>query len=166
MSRFCKACYISSLNSPASGAFLRQACMVCLTCTEHTEQELYSLCTRPNSVCIGLFCRNGYHEELVGFITARVCLLHECNPTDRVLMNLNSAYLDGQRVLYILTLGVLEGARQQGIGSALLRLILEEVSSHHGIPWGKLQMHLRARQSDVLQIQPYHCVGAIPLLDG
>ena len=78
-----------------------------------------------------LCCRIGYHEELVGFITARVCLLHECNPTDRVLMNLNSAYLDGQRVLYILTLGVLESARQQGIGSALLRLILEEVTLHY-----------------------------------
>ena len=58
-------------------------------------------------------------------------MLHECNPTDRVLMNLNSAYLDGQRVLYILTLGVLESARQQGIGSALLRLILEEVYLSH-----------------------------------
>lgn len=75
--------------------------------------------------------RIGPHEELVGFITARVSLLHECNPTDRVLMNLNSAYLDGQRVLYILTLGVLESARQQGIGSALLRLILEEVCLYH-----------------------------------
>ena len=63
----------------------------------------------------------------MGFITARICLLHECNPTDRVLMKLNNACLDGQRVLYILTLGVLEGARQQGIGSALLRLILDEV---------------------------------------
>jgi ribosomal protein S18 acetylase RimI-like enzyme len=42
-------------------------------------------------------------------------------------MNLNSTCLDGQRVLYILTLGVLEGARQKGIGSALLRLILNEV---------------------------------------
>lgn len=85
------------------------------------------LCIRSILTCISLCCRIGYHEELVGFITARVCLLHECNSTDRVLMNLNSAYLDGQRVLYILTLGVLESARQQGIGSALLRLILEEV---------------------------------------
>lgn len=42
-------------------------------------------------------------------------------------MHLNSASLDSQRVLYILTLGVLEGARQQGIGSALLKLILIEV---------------------------------------
>ena len=66
----------------------------------------------------------------MGFITARICLLHECNPTDRVLLNLNSASLDGQRVLYILTLGVSEGARQKGIGSALLRLVLREVRIH------------------------------------
>ena len=78
----------------------------------------------------GALCRIGYQEELVGFITARICLLHECTPTDRVLMNLNSACLDGQRVLYILTLGVLEGAREKGIGSALLRLVLNEVRIH------------------------------------
>ena len=74
-------------------------------------------------------CRFGYKEELIGFITARICLLHECNPTDRALLNLNSASLDGQSVLYILTLGVLESVRQQGIGSALLRIVLHEV--HH-----------------------------------
>ena len=95
---------------------------------QDTGSTLCALCQLL--ICTGLLCRIGYHEELVGFIIARVCLLHECNPTDRVLMNLNSAYLDGQRVLYILTLGVLEGARQQGIGSALLRLILEEVDLH------------------------------------
>ena len=73
-------------------------------------------------------CRFGYQEELIGFITARICLLHECNPTDRALLNLNSARLDGQSVLYILTLGVLESVRQQGIGSALLRIVLHEVN--------------------------------------
>ena len=71
--------------------------------------------------------RFGYQEELIGFITARICLLHECNPTDRALLNLNSASLDDQSVLYILTLGVLESVRQQGIGSALLRIVLHEV---------------------------------------
>ncbi|CAK0758483.1 hypothetical protein CVIRNUC_002623 [Coccomyxa viridis] len=73
--------------------------------------------------------RFGYQEELIGFITARICLLHECNRTDRALLNLNSARLDGQSVLYILTLGVLESVRQQGIGSALLRIVLHEAQT-------------------------------------
>ena len=70
-------------------------------------------------------CRHGREEQLAGFITARLSPLRECNPADRAVLGLSSRFHDGQRVLYILTVGVLAPLRQRGLGSALLAAMLE-----------------------------------------
>lgn len=57
-------------------------------------------------------------------MTARVCALRGCDPTDRALLGLGSAFQDATCVLYILTLGVMPPLRQRGLGSALLGAML------------------------------------------
>lgn len=42
--------------------------------------------------------RHGRLEELVGFITARVSPLRDCNATDRALLGLGSPYFDDMQV--------------------------------------------------------------------
>lgn len=60
-------------------------------------------------------------EQLVGFITAKTVFLHECEVTDRQHMGLLSPVVDHDLALYILTLGVLEGFRGQGIATSLIQ---------------------------------------------
>ncbi|KAK9807968.1 hypothetical protein WJX73_008519 [Symbiochloris irregularis] len=68
--------------------------------------------------------RQSGQEELIGFITAQYLRLHECDPTDRAAMGLGSTLVNGQEVVYILTLGVAEAARRRGTAGQLLRLVL------------------------------------------
>ncbi|GBF94521.1 histone acetyltransferase-like [Raphidocelis subcapitata] len=61
--------------------------------------------------------------ELVGFVTARLVKLHECETHDRALMGLSSLVLDHDCVAYILTLGVLDGWRGRGLALRLIGLV-------------------------------------------
>jgi len=49
----------------------------------------------------------------VGFITARLALLVEADALDRKLMSLASPALDGDTVVYLLTIGCLPGLQNQ-----------------------------------------------------
>jgi hypothetical protein len=49
----------------------------------------------------------------VGFITARLVSLHQTDATDRSLMGLTGRALDAEKAVYILTLGMAKGFRQQ-----------------------------------------------------
>ncbi|KAK9823261.1 hypothetical protein WJX72_001435 [[Myrmecia] bisecta] len=61
---------------------------------------------------------------LVGFVTARLVHLHSCDASDRGLMGLSSRLMDQELVVYILTLGVVNGYRQMGVASQLVNLVL------------------------------------------
>jgi len=52
-------------------------------------------------------------EQIVGFITARLALLVEADALDRKLMSLASPALDGDTVVYLLTIGCLPGLQNQ-----------------------------------------------------
>jgi ribosomal protein S18 acetylase RimI-like enzyme len=58
-------------------------------------------------------------------------LLRDCSVTDRILLGLNSPTLDNESVMYILTLGVVERMRHQGIGSSLLAQVLDRARRLH-----------------------------------
>ncbi|KXZ49307.1 hypothetical protein GPECTOR_22g901 [Gonium pectorale] len=62
-------------------------------------------------------------EHLVGFVTARLVYLYECDPVDRTALGLASHALDGHSSVYVLTLGVVPGCRHCGVAKALLRLV-------------------------------------------
>ena len=52
-------------------------------------------------------CRDGDgNEALVGFVTARIFKLWECDPVDRSYLELDDRLLDHDTVFYILTLAV------------------------------------------------------------
>ncbi|CAD7697320.1 unnamed protein product [Ostreobium quekettii] len=59
-------------------------------------------------------------EKLVGFVTARVLPLVEVDPMDRRHMGLDHSSLNGLRVVYILTLGVLPEYQRLGIATKLI----------------------------------------------
>jgi ribosomal protein S18 acetylase RimI-like enzyme len=67
----------------------------------------------PTTVFVG-------NEQLVGFITAREFKIHEIPPTDRQLLGYAGSDHDNDTVMYILTLGVAESFRKQGIARSLL----------------------------------------------
>ncbi|KAG7672174.1 hypothetical protein Ndes2526B_g06842 [Nannochloris sp. 'desiccata'] len=67
----------------------------------------------PTTVFVG-------NEQLVGFITAREFKLHEIPPTDRQLLGFANQHYDNESIMYILTLGVAESFRKQGIARSLL----------------------------------------------
>jgi len=66
------------------------------------------------------------NEQLVGFITAREFKIHEIPPMDRQLLGFASRLYDNESIMYILTLGVAESFRKQGIA----RSLLARVESH------------------------------------
>ena len=62
-------------------------------------------------------------EHLVGFATARLVRLHECEPPDRRALGLAAAVHDSDLAAYVLTLGVVEGPwRRAGVAGALVRM--------------------------------------------
>ena len=61
----------------------------------------------------------GNNEQLVGFITTRKVAVKEIS-TDRRLIGVEDSRYDNAALLYILTLGVAEAFRNQGIASKLL----------------------------------------------
>jgi len=63
------------------------------------------------------------NEQLVGFITAREFKIHEIPPTDRQLLGFASQLYDNESIMYILTLGVAENFRKQGIARSLLACV-------------------------------------------
>ncbi|GIL51087.1 hypothetical protein Vafri_7176 [Volvox africanus] len=67
-------------------------------------------------------------DYLVGFVTARVVYLYECDPMDRQVMGLASKCLDGDGTVYVLTLGVVPPCRQCGIARSLLGLVHQHAS--------------------------------------
>ncbi|GIM03083.1 hypothetical protein Vretimale_7887 [Volvox reticuliferus] len=67
-------------------------------------------------------------DYLVGFVTARVVYLYECDPMDRQVMSLASKCLDGDGTVYVLTLGVVPACRQCGIARSLLGLVHQHAS--------------------------------------
>ena len=60
------------------------------------------------------------NEQLVGFITAKEFKIHEIPPTDRLLLGYSEQHYDNEKIMYILTLGVAESFRKQGIARSLL----------------------------------------------
>eukprot|EP00775_Hariotina_reticulata_P008011 gene8011-8209_t len=64
-------------------------------------------------------------EQLAGFITAKKVHLFECDTTDRQHMQLLSPVLDHDHAFYILTLGVLEAYRHQGVASHLINSVCQ-----------------------------------------
>jgi ribosomal protein S18 acetylase RimI-like enzyme len=66
------------------------------------------------------------NEQLVGFITAKEFKIHELPPTDRQLLGFSDQHCEDETVVYILTLGVAESFRNQGIA----RSLLARVESH------------------------------------
>ncbi|GLI62087.1 hypothetical protein VaNZ11_004668 [Volvox africanus] len=67
-------------------------------------------------------------DYLVGFVTARVVYLYECDPLDRQVMGLAPKCLDGDGTVYVLTLGVVPPCRQCGIARSLLGLVHQHAS--------------------------------------
>ena len=61
-------------------------------------------------------------EQVVGFITARLAGLAEADALDRKLMGLASPALDSERIVYLLTIGVVPRLRSQVV--PLLAVIL------------------------------------------
>lgn len=80
--------------------------------------------SRSNTTSWAAVQQQGGQSVLVGFITAKYLRLQDCDPTDRAALDLGSRLLDGQEVVYILTLGVAEGTRRHGVAGQLLRLVL------------------------------------------
>ncbi|GFR47479.1 hypothetical protein Agub_g9208 [Astrephomene gubernaculifera] len=71
--------------------------------------------------------QNG-RDHLVGFVTARLVYMHECDPVDRQVMGLSSRSLDGCCGCYVLTLGVVPSCRQCGIARCLLGLVQQHAA--------------------------------------
>ncbi|PNH01292.1 hypothetical protein TSOC_012830 [Tetrabaena socialis] len=92
-----------------------------------------------------MHCEYG-RDHLVGFVTARLVYLYECDPmaaqrggaqhstaagrvfavpstADREMLGLSAKSLDGQAAVYVLTLGVVPGCRGCGIARSLLGLV-------------------------------------------
>ncbi|GLC49192.1 hypothetical protein PLESTB_000192300 [Pleodorina starrii] len=67
-------------------------------------------------------------DHLVGFVTARLVYLYECDPMDRQVMGLTSKCLDGEGAVYVLTLGVVSSCRQCGIARSLLGLVQQHAA--------------------------------------
>ncbi|KAI8469663.1 MAG: acyl-CoA N-acyltransferase [Monoraphidium minutum] len=105
---------------------------------------------------------SGGGEELIGFVTARMVRLHECDTQDRHLMGLVSLVLDHDCVVYILTLGVLDAWRGRGIASRLIGFVTQHAAEArcravflHVITYNDAAIRLYSRAS-------FTCAGAPP----
>ncbi|GIM03084.1 hypothetical protein Vretimale_7887 [Volvox reticuliferus] len=116
-------------------------------------------------------------DYLVGFVTARVVYLYECDPMDRQVMSLASKCLDGDGTVYVLTLGVVPACRQCGIARSLLGLVHQHASRLrcraiflHVISYNDAAMRLYGTSGyQVMARLPnfYHLVrGKIPFVTG
>uniref|UniRef100_A0A7S0S3M9 N-alpha-acetyltransferase 60 n=1 Tax=Chlamydomonas leiostraca TaxID=1034604 RepID=A0A7S0S3M9_9CHLO len=107
-------------------------------------------------------------EQLVGFVTARVVYLHECDPLDRHYMHLSGHALDGCTGVYILTLGVTTSWRKCGVASALLGLV-HQYAAHagcravflHVIAYneGAMRLYNRAAYQCVARLHNFYCLS-------
>lgn len=77
------------------------------------------------------------NEQIVGFITGRAFSVREIPPTDRRLLGLDAPEHDETMIFYILTLGVAEAFRKQGIARSLLDRI-----EAHAAQTGCIAMYL------------------------
>ncbi|MEW5300871.1 MAG: hypothetical protein WDW36_003769 [Sanguina aurantia] len=101
------------------------------------------------------------NSQLVGFVTARCLQLHECDTTDRDFMGLTSRHAEQRPVVYVLTLGVTETLRGQGVGRCLLGFVHQ-----HGISVGAAMIFLHVISYNTAAIQLYgrmlyKCVGQL-----
>lgn len=101
-------------------------------------------------------------DWLVGFVTARVVRLYECDTQDRNLMGLLSMVWDHESVVYILTLGVVDGWRGRGIASRLIGLVSQYAAETrcraaflHVISYNDAAMRLYGRAG-------FSCAGRLP----
>lgn len=69
---------------------------------------------------------NGQSDELIGFVTARIVLVKDSEIGD--MLKYNPSKPD-QTLVYILTLGVVDGYRNLGIASALIHKVIKYASS-------------------------------------
>jgi ribosomal protein S18 acetylase RimI-like enzyme len=101
----------------------------------------------PTTVFVG-------NEQLVGFITARQFKLHEIPPTDRQLLGFGSKQYDNETVMYILTLGVAESFRKQGIARSLLARVENQAAKA-----GCSALYLHVITYNVAAANFYQCSG-------
>ncbi|XVF30505.1 hypothetical protein REPUB_Repub16aG0063900 [Reevesia pubescens] len=69
---------------------------------------------------------NGQSDELIGFVTARIVLAKNSEIAD--LLRYDSSNVD-QKLVYILTLGVVDAYRNLGIATALIREVIKYATS-------------------------------------
>ncbi|CAK9138422.1 unnamed protein product [Ilex paraguariensis] len=95
---------------------------------------------------------NGQSDELIGFVTARIVLAKESEVED--LLRFDPSKSD-QRLVYILTLGVVESYRNLGIASSLIQEVIKYASNIpncqavylHVISYNNSAIHLYQKMS-------------------
>ncbi|GKV05613.1 hypothetical protein SLEP1_g17600 [Rubroshorea leprosula] len=103
---------------------------------------------------------DGHSDELIGFVTARIVLAKESEIGD--LLRYDSSKVD-QTLVYILTLGVVEGYRNLGIASALIREVIKYAATTpacravylHVISYNNPAIHLYRKMS-------FKCIRKLP----
>lgn len=97
----------------------------------------------------------------MGFVTARLVYLHECETGDRQLLGLQGAHLDHEMAVYVLTLGVLPAYQQRGIASALLQLVHQQAIQ---IRCCAIFLHVISYNDRAIKLYNrlcYHCAGKL-----
>lgn len=101
-------------------------------------------------------------ESVVGFVTARVVRLGECETTDRHCMGLSAPFYDSETAVYILTLGVVDGFRNRGIASNLIAAVYR-----HSVDLGcrAVFLHVITYNDTALRLYArhgFHCAARLP----
>lgn len=111
---------------------------------------------------------NGKNDELIGFITARIVFAKESEIAD--MLRYDSSKSD-QTLIYILTLGVVEGYRNHGIASSLIQKVIKYASSIptcqavylHVISYNNPAIHLYKKMSFkcIRRLQGFYLINGL-----